>query len=93
MLVIVCGCDKFDQYVDSNKMTVEINHKLPVSISQESILNASMHITIITVSRAIQHLETPSSKVATKQFSANLLSPLPFTIKFFSVHEKCILAA
>ena len=40
MLVIVCGCEKFDQYLYGHKVTVETDHKLLVSISQKSIQSA-----------------------------------------------------
>ena len=33
MLAIVCGCEKFDQYIYGNKVTVETDHKPLVSIS------------------------------------------------------------
>ena len=35
MLAIVCGCEKFDQYIYRNKVTVETDHKPLVSISQK----------------------------------------------------------
>ena len=40
MLAIVCGCEKFDQYLYGHKVTVETDHKPLVSISQKSIQSA-----------------------------------------------------
>ena len=40
MLAIVCGCEKFDQYLYGHKVTVETDHKPLVSISQKSIQGA-----------------------------------------------------
>ena len=37
MLAIVCGCEKFNQYIYGNKVTVETDHKPLVSISQKPI--------------------------------------------------------
>ena len=37
MLAIVCRCEKFDQYLHGHKVTMETDHKPPVSISQKSI--------------------------------------------------------
>ena len=39
-VAIVCGCEKFDQYIYGHKVTVETDHKLLVSISQKPIHNA-----------------------------------------------------
>ena len=40
MLAIVCGCEKFDQFIYGHKITVETDHKPLVSISQKPIHNA-----------------------------------------------------
>ena len=40
LLAIVCGCEKFDQYIYGNKVTVETDHKPLVNISQKLIHNA-----------------------------------------------------
>lgn len=40
MLAIVCGCEKFDQFVYGHKVTVETDHKPLVSISQKPIHSA-----------------------------------------------------
>ena len=40
MLAIVCGCEKFDQYIYGHKVTVETDHKPLVNISQKPIQNA-----------------------------------------------------
>ena len=37
LLVIVCGCEKFDQYIYGYKVTTETDHKPLVSISQKPI--------------------------------------------------------
>ena len=39
-MAIVCGCEKFDQYLYGHKVTVETDHKPLVSISQKSIQSA-----------------------------------------------------
>ena len=40
MLAIVCGCEKFDQYIYGHKVTIETDHKPLVSISQKLIQHA-----------------------------------------------------
>ena len=40
MLAIVCGCEKFDQFIYGHKITIETDHKPLVSISQKPIHNA-----------------------------------------------------
>ena len=40
MLAIVCGCEKFDQYVYGHRVTIETDHKPLVSISQKPIHTA-----------------------------------------------------
>ena len=40
MLAIVCGCEKFDQYLYGHKVTVETDHKPLVSISQKPLQSA-----------------------------------------------------
>lgn len=40
MLAIVCGCEKFDQFIYGHRITVETDHKPLVSISQKPIHNA-----------------------------------------------------
>ena len=40
MLAIVCGYEKYDQYLYGNKVTVETDHKSLVSISEKSVHSA-----------------------------------------------------
>ena len=40
MLAIVCGCEKFDQFVYGRKVTVETDHKPLVSIALKPIHNS-----------------------------------------------------
>ena len=40
MLAIVCGCEKFDQFIYGHHITVETDHKPLVSISQKPIHSA-----------------------------------------------------
>jgi len=40
MLAIVCGCEKFDQYIYGHSVTIETDHKPLVSISQKLIHHA-----------------------------------------------------
>ena len=44
MLAIVCGCEKFDQFIYGHTITVETDHKPLVSISQKPIHSAPKHL-------------------------------------------------
>ena len=44
MLAIVCGCEKFDQFIYGHRITIETDHKPLVSISHKLIHNASKRL-------------------------------------------------
>ena len=45
MLAIICGCEKFDQFVYGRKVTVETDHKPSVSIALKPIHNLTEETT------------------------------------------------
>ena len=73
MLAIVCGCEKFDQYLYGHKVTVETDHKPLVSISQKSIQSAPRRLQrmILRLQRYDVHI---TYKKGTEMYLADALS-------------------
>ena len=77
MLAIVCGCEKFDQYLYGHKVTVGTDHKPLVRISQKPIQSAPKRLqqTLLWLQRYNVHI---TYKKGSEMYLADALSrPYP----------------
>jgi len=72
LLAIVCGCEKFDQYIYGHKVTVETDHKPSVSISQKPIHNAPKCLQIMML--RLQRYDLCTNKRGSEMYLADALS-------------------
>ena len=69
MLAIVCGCEKFDQFIYGHKITIETDHKPLVSISQKPIHNAPKRL-----QRMLLHMQRYDFNITYKKGSEMYLA-------------------